>query len=136
MGLFSTLLDILYMILYLFLIKLNRIYYDWLFFNVISNQITNQSYVFFLFDLIYRVFIHIYVISMLWFYVFNSTYFAETSDLPLRVNLAICHSVFVKGDSANFDVHPSTGVEAIQKWNTLLWTTITINLYRLKLFLF
>ncbi|PHT83162.1 hypothetical protein T459_11605 [Capsicum annuum] len=39
----------------------------------------------------------------------------ETSDLPLRVNLAICHSVFVKGDSANFDVHPSTGVEAIQK---------------------
>ncbi|PHU19496.1 Isoflavone reductase -like protein [Capsicum chinense] len=39
----------------------------------------------------------------------------ETSDLPLRVNLAIYHSVFVKGDSANFDVHPSTGVEAIQK---------------------
>lgn len=37
--------------------------------------------------------------------------FADT-PFPNNVGLAICHSVFVKGDHTNFDIEPSFVVEA------------------------
>ncbi|KAG5614295.1 hypothetical protein H5410_014119 [Solanum commersonii] len=45
-------------------------------------------------------------------------------DLPSRVNLAICHSVFVKGDSTNFEVDPSIGVEATELYPEVKYTTV------------
>ncbi|KAK6793459.1 hypothetical protein RDI58_006912 [Solanum bulbocastanum] len=48
----------------------------------------------------------------------------EGPDLPSRVNLAICHSIFVKGDSTNFEVHPSIGVEATELYPEVKYTTV------------
>ncbi|XP_015069349.1 isoflavone reductase homolog A622-like [Solanum pennellii] len=46
------------------------------------------------------------------------------ADLPSRVNLAICHSIFVKGDSTNFEVDPSIGVEATELYPEVKYTTV------------
>ncbi|XP_049396137.1 isoflavone reductase homolog A622-like [Solanum stenotomum] len=48
----------------------------------------------------------------------------EEPDLPSKVNLAICHSVFVKGDSTNFEVDPSIGVEATELYPEVKYTTV------------
>ncbi|KAH0685407.1 hypothetical protein KY290_016677 [Solanum tuberosum] len=48
----------------------------------------------------------------------------EGPDLPSRVNLAICHSIFVKGDSTNFEVDPSIGVEATELYPEVKYTTV------------
>ncbi|KAG5614281.1 hypothetical protein H5410_014105 [Solanum commersonii] len=48
----------------------------------------------------------------------------EEPDLPSRVNLAICHSVFVKGDATNFEVDPSIGVEATELYPEVKYTTV------------
>ncbi|NP_001312315.1 isoflavone reductase homolog A622 [Nicotiana tabacum] len=48
----------------------------------------------------------------------------QEGPLPLRTNLAICHSVFVNGDSANFEVQPPTGVEATELYPKVKYTTV------------
>nr|B7UEU8.1 RecName: Full=Isoflavone reductase homolog A622; Short=NgA622 [Nicotiana glauca]CAQ64599.1 hypothetical protein [Nicotiana glauca] len=48
----------------------------------------------------------------------------KEGPLPLRTNLAICHSVFVNGDSANFEVQPPTGVEATELYPKVKYTTV------------
>ncbi|NP_001312742.1 isoflavone reductase homolog A622-like [Nicotiana tabacum] len=48
----------------------------------------------------------------------------QEGPMPLRVNLAICHSVFVNGDSANFEIQPSTGVEATELYPKVKYTTV------------
>jgi hypothetical protein len=48
---------------------------------------------------------------------------AET-PFPENVGLAICHSVFVKGDHTNFEIEPSFGVEASALYPDVNYTTV------------
>ncbi|OIC44384.1 hypothetical protein A7L35_19005 [Acinetobacter baumannii] len=43
---------------------------------------------------------------------------------PQNVILAVLHSVFVKGDQANFEIKPSFGVEASELYPDVKYTTV------------
>lgn len=45
------------------------------------------------------------------------------APIPLNMALAICHSVFVKGDHTNFEIEPSFGVEASELYPDVKYTT-------------
>eukprot|EP00262_Sarcandra_glabra_P020701 TRINITY_DN8393_c0_g1_i1.p1 TRINITY_DN8393_c0_g1~~TRINITY_DN8393_c0_g1_i1.p1 ORF type:complete len:311 (-),score=50.15 TRINITY_DN8393_c0_g1_i1:240-1172(-) len=48
----------------------------------------------------------------------------QEAPIPLNVVLAINHSVFVKGDHANFEIEPSFGVEASELYPEVKYTTV------------
>ncbi|KEH36168.1 putative eugenol synthase [Medicago truncatula] len=48
----------------------------------------------------------------------------EEKPFPDNVGLAICHSVFVKGDHTNFEIEPSFGVEASALYPDVNYTTL------------
>lgn len=48
----------------------------------------------------------------------------QEASAPLNVRLAICHSVFVKGDQTNFEIEPSFGVEASELYPDVKYTTV------------
>ncbi|XP_058092060.1 eugenol synthase 2-like isoform X2 [Magnolia sinica] len=45
-------------------------------------------------------------------------------ESPIPLNMAIGHSVFVKGDHTNFEIKPSFGVEASQLYPDVKYTTV------------
>lgn len=59
----------------------------------------------------------------LWSFTLLLFFFAEAA-IPLTVNLSIGHSVFVKGDHANFEIEPSFGVEASELYPDVKYTTV------------
>ncbi|KAL6526090.1 hypothetical protein OROHE_015614 [Orobanche hederae] len=48
----------------------------------------------------------------------------QEASAPLNVRLAICHSVFVKGDQTNFEIEPSFGVEASELYPDVEFATV------------
>ncbi|XP_023769675.1 phenylcoumaran benzylic ether reductase POP1 isoform X1 [Lactuca sativa] len=48
----------------------------------------------------------------------------EESPAPLKKNLSIWHSVFVKGDQTNFEIEPSVGVEASTLYPDVKYVTV------------
>ncbi|XP_045802137.1 phenylcoumaran benzylic ether reductase Betv6-like isoform X1 [Trifolium pratense] len=48
----------------------------------------------------------------------------EETPFPENLGLAICHSVFVKGDHTNFEIEPSFGVEASTLYPDVNYTTL------------
>ncbi|CAH1444859.1 unnamed protein product [Lactuca virosa] len=48
----------------------------------------------------------------------------EESPAPLKKNLSIWHSVFVKGDQTNFEIEPSVGVEASTLYPDVKYITV------------
>ncbi|TKY75165.1 Isoflavone reductase protein [Spatholobus suberectus] len=48
----------------------------------------------------------------------------KEAPLPIKVGLAISHSVFVKGDHTNFEIEPSFGVEASELYPDVKYTTV------------
>ncbi|CAJ2643053.1 unnamed protein product [Trifolium pratense] len=48
----------------------------------------------------------------------------EETPFPENLGLAICHSVFVKGDHTNFEIEPSFGVEASTLYPDVNYTTV------------
>ncbi|CAI9304052.1 unnamed protein product [Lactuca saligna] len=48
----------------------------------------------------------------------------EESTAPLKKNLSIWHSVFVKGDQTNFEIEPSVGVEASTLYPDVKYITV------------
>ncbi|KAA8537607.1 hypothetical protein F0562_027215 [Nyssa sinensis] len=48
----------------------------------------------------------------------------QAAPIPINVVLAINHSVFVKGDHTNFEIHPSFGVEASELYPEVKYTTV------------
>ncbi|RWR82420.1 isoflavone reductase [Cinnamomum micranthum f. kanehirae] len=48
----------------------------------------------------------------------------QEAPIPLKLNLSIGHSVFVKGDHTNFEIEPSFGVEASQLYPDVKYTTV------------
>lgn len=51
-------------------------------------------------------------------------------ERPHNVLLSISHSVFVRGDHTNFDIDPSTGVEATELYPEVNYTTVSEYLNR------
>uniref|UniRef100_A0ACD5ZW24 Uncharacterized protein n=1 Tax=Avena sativa TaxID=4498 RepID=A0ACD5ZW24_AVESA len=56
----------------------------------------------------------------------------QESPAPLNVALAICHSVWVKGDHTNFEIDPSFGVEATELYPDVHYITVDEYLNRLN----
>uniref|UniRef100_A0ACD6AJU1 Uncharacterized protein n=1 Tax=Avena sativa TaxID=4498 RepID=A0ACD6AJU1_AVESA len=56
----------------------------------------------------------------------------QESPVPLNVALAICHSVWVKGDHTNFEIDPSFGVEATELYPDVHYITVDEYLNRLN----
>ncbi|KAJ0989067.1 hypothetical protein J5N97_007423 [Dioscorea zingiberensis] len=48
----------------------------------------------------------------------------QESPMPLNIMLAFNHAIFVKGDSTNFEIDPSFGVEASQLYPDVKYTSI------------
>ncbi|RWR82421.1 isoflavone reductase-like protein [Cinnamomum micranthum f. kanehirae] len=48
----------------------------------------------------------------------------QEAPIPVKLNLSIGHSVFVKGDHTNFEIEPSFGVEASQLYPDVKYTTV------------
>ncbi|KAH9621779.1 hypothetical protein KSS87_016560 [Heliosperma pusillum] len=48
----------------------------------------------------------------------------QETEFPGNILLAINHSVYVKGEQTNFDIDPSTGVEAIELYPDVKYTTV------------
>ncbi|KAL6011355.1 Phenylcoumaran benzylic ether reductase Betv6 [Asimina triloba] len=48
----------------------------------------------------------------------------QESPVPVNIILSIGHSVFVKGDHTNFEIHPSFGVEASELYPDVKYTTV------------
>ncbi|KAI3446128.1 hypothetical protein Pfo_002793 [Paulownia fortunei] len=48
----------------------------------------------------------------------------QEASAPLNVRLAICHSVYVKGDQTNFEIEPSFGVEASELYPDVKYATV------------
>ncbi|KAJ8772508.1 hypothetical protein K2173_027685 [Erythroxylum novogranatense] len=48
----------------------------------------------------------------------------QESPVPVNIILSIQHSVFVKGDQTNFEIHPSWGVEASELYPDVKYTTV------------
>ncbi|XVE94687.1 hypothetical protein REPUB_Repub02eG0030500 [Reevesia pubescens] len=48
----------------------------------------------------------------------------QEAPIPINVVLAISHSIFVKGDHANFEIEPSFGVEASERYPEVKYTTV------------
>ncbi|KAI8549653.1 hypothetical protein RHMOL_Rhmol06G0041700 [Rhododendron molle] len=48
----------------------------------------------------------------------------EESPIPIKITLAICHSVYVMGDQTNFEIEPSFGVEASELYTDVKYTTV------------
>ncbi|KAJ0989068.1 hypothetical protein J5N97_007424 [Dioscorea zingiberensis] len=48
----------------------------------------------------------------------------QESPIPLNILLAINHAIFVKGDTTNFEIDPSFGVEASQLYPDVKYTPI------------
>lgn len=50
--------------------------------------------------------------------------FLTEASFPLNLMLSITHSVFIKGDHANFEIEPSFGVEASELYPDVKYTTL------------
>ncbi|KQJ86432.1 isoflavone reductase homolog PCBER [Brachypodium distachyon] len=48
----------------------------------------------------------------------------QESPMPLNILLSIGHSVWVKGDHTNFEIDPSSGVEATELYPQMKYTTV------------
>ncbi|KAH6789367.1 NmrA-like negative transcriptional regulator family protein [Perilla frutescens var. frutescens] len=48
----------------------------------------------------------------------------QEASPPLNGRLGICHSVFVKGDHTNFEIEPSFGVEASERYPDVKYATV------------
>ncbi|KAG5543189.1 hypothetical protein RHGRI_016064 [Rhododendron griersonianum] len=48
----------------------------------------------------------------------------QDSPIPIKITLAICHSVYVMGDQTNFEIEPSFGVEASELYPYVKYTTV------------
>ncbi|XP_039168775.1 phenylcoumaran benzylic ether reductase Pyrc5-like [Eucalyptus grandis] len=48
----------------------------------------------------------------------------QEAAFPQNVILAVLHSVFVKGEQANFEIKPSFGVEALELYPNVKYTTV------------
>ncbi|CAN1791565.1 Phenylcoumaran benzylic ether reductase POP1 [Linum perenne] len=48
----------------------------------------------------------------------------KESAAPMNVMLSIRHSVFVKGDQTNFEIEPSSGLEASELYQDVNYTTV------------
>ncbi|XWS21042.1 hypothetical protein CRYUN_Cryun30bG0021300 [Craigia yunnanensis] len=48
----------------------------------------------------------------------------QEAPIPINVVLAINHSIFVKGDHANFEIEPSFGAEASELYPDVKYTTV------------
>ncbi|KAH7850351.1 hypothetical protein Vadar_031494 [Vaccinium darrowii] len=48
----------------------------------------------------------------------------QESAIPINIHLAICHSVYVKGDHTNFEIKPSFGVEASELYPDVKYITV------------
>lgn len=46
------------------------------------------------------------------------------SPIPINIHLAICHSVYVKGDHTNFEIKSSFGVEASELYPDVKYITV------------
>ncbi|GAU34962.1 hypothetical protein TSUD_312930 [Trifolium subterraneum] len=59
-------------------------------------------------------------------YVLEDKLLKDIEETPFaeNVGLAICHSVFVKGDHTNFEIEPSFGVEASALYPDVNYTTV------------
>ncbi|MBA0734014.1 hypothetical protein Gogos_017967 [Gossypium gossypioides] len=54
----------------------------------------------------------------------------QESPIPINIVLAISHSIFVNGDSTNFEIDPSFGYEASELYPEVKYTTVEEGLSR------
>ncbi|KAF6162050.1 hypothetical protein GIB67_002639 [Kingdonia uniflora] len=57
-------------------------------------------------------------------YSFNDLLVTAETPVPIKVLLSYGHSVFVKGDQANFEIEPSFGVEASELYPDVKYTAV------------
>ena len=50
--------------------------------------------------------------------------FSAESPFPINLDLAVSYSAFVKGDSTNFEIEASFGVEASELYPEVKYTTV------------